>query len=37
MGDELAFAQQEFIYLNSLDVTKDEPGAIVATVQLTIL
>jgi hypothetical protein len=39
LGDELAFAQQELAYLNSLDVTKEssvvEPGAIVFTAQFT--
>ena len=39
LGDELAFAQQELAYLNSLDVTKEstnvEPGATVVTDKLT--
>jgi hypothetical protein len=39
LGDELAFAQNELAYLDSLDVTKEnthvEPGAIVSTDKLT--
>lgn len=39
LGDELAFAQKELAFLNSLDVTKErsvvEPGATVVTDKLT--
>ena len=39
LGGELAFAQQELAYLNSLDVTGEstliEPGAVVVTDQFT--
>ena len=39
LSDELTFAQQELIYLNSIDVTGEcthvEPGAVVITDQLT--
>jgi hypothetical protein len=39
VGDELVFVQQEFAYLNSLDVAKEssvvEPGATVVTDQFT--
>lgn len=39
LGNELVFAQEELVYLNSIDVTKEssqvEPGAVVFTDHLT--
>lgn len=39
LGNELVFAQEELVYLNSVDVTEEstqvEPGAVVVTNQIT--